>query len=393
MSFAETFRTALKSLLSNKIRSFLTMLGVIIGVFAVISLVALGRGIQNYITGQFEALGSNLIFVTPGKVGVGKDPALALSNNKLSEKHIELIKTYAGDLIADITPSIRVGKNVQYKTKEYFATVVGGDASAKIIFNRKMTAGNFFTEADVRSKRKVAAIGPITVKELFSSSDPIGKRIKIENTYYTVIGVMESKGPDFDDTVSIPYTSAKETFNIEYLSTIIIKAKNPDDIDLLMRRVRIALMRDLKEDEFTVLSQQDILSSIQNILKALTLGIGAIAAISLLVGGIGIMNIMLVSVTERIKEIGLRKALGATPFSIGLQFLMESVMLSVSGGFIGLMLGELSSLIARNFIKTEVPLWSVGLAFGFSVAVGMLFGTYPAYKASKKDPIEALRYE
>ncbi|KKS18744.1 MAG: Efflux ABC transporter, permease protein [candidate division WWE3 bacterium GW2011_GWC1_41_7] len=183
------------------------------------------------------------------------------------------------------------------------------------------------------------------------------------------------------------------TFDVPFFSSIVAKVRNTENVDLATREIKIALLKDLKEEDFTVLSQSDILSSIQNILQILTIGIGAIAGISLLVGGIGIMNIMLVSVTERIKEIGLRKALGATQLDIAMQFLIESVFLSLGGGLIGLLLGWLGTYASRTFLRTEIPWWAVALAFGFSVLVGVIFGTYPAITAAKKDPVEALRYE
>ena len=393
MNLKSIFKTANKSLYSNKIRTVLTMLGVIIGVFAVVMLVALGTGAQNYITDQFEALGSNLVFVSPGKAGFGNDPASRFSKNKLAEKHVKLISLNASNVVKEITPYVTVGENVKYKTKSYYANILGSNERASNIFNYKIDRGRFFSEVEVKSKKRVAIVGQSIVKELFLNTNPIDKKIKIGDENYLVIGTFAEKGQNFDDGIIIPHTSVMDTFDIKNYSSIVLKVKDENNIGFAIKQIELALLRDLKQDDFSVLSQKDILSSIQNILGVLTAGIGAIAAISLLVGGIGIMNIMLVSVTERTREIGLRKAVGATPFNIATQFLVESILLSVGGGAIGLILGYIGSLIPRSFIRTEVPWWAIFLAFGFSVFVGIVFGTYPAIKASKKDPIDSLRYE
>lgn len=393
MNIKAVFKTANKSLYSNKIRTILTMLGVIIGVFAVVMLVALGTGAQNYISDQFEALGSNLVFVSPGKAGFGNDPASRFSKNKLSDKHIKLIELNASSVVKEITPYITVGETAKYKTKNYYASIIGANEQSSKIFNYQINRGRFFSEIEVKSKKRVAVIGQSVVNELFLNTDPINKKIKLGDETYLIIGTFAEKGQNFDDGIIIPHTAAMDSFDIKNYSSIVLKVKNENNIDFAIKQIELAVLRDLKKDDFSVLSQKDILSSIQNILSILTTGIGAIAAISLLVGGIGIMNIMLVSVTERTREIGLRKAVGATPFNIATQFLVESILLSVGGGAIGLILGYLGSLIPRSFIRTEVPWWAIVLAFGFSVFVGIVFGTYPAIKASKKDPIDSLRYE
>jgi putative ABC transport system permease protein len=230
---------------------------------------------------------------------------------------------------------------------------------------------------------------------LFSNQDPVGKNIKIGDKTFLIIGVAAEKGGNIDNRAYIPYTTAKTIFNVKNYSSIVMKATDSSNIDTAFKRIEIALYRDLDKDEFTVLSQKDLLNSFSSILSTITLGIGAIAAISLLVGGIGIMNIMLVTVTERTREIGLRKAVGATPNNIAIQFLIEATALSVLGGSIGIGLGILVAFLIKTYANFDavVPLWSILLAFLFSAFVGMLFGTYPALKAAKKDPIEALRYE
>lgn len=393
MDFEESIRSAFISLRSNLVRSILTMLGIIIGVFAVVSLVSVGIGIRNYVTSQFEGLGSNLIIVAPGVVDFADDPAKAFSRNKLADEHIELVETYAGEYVQAVTPSVRLSDQVTYKTKAYDATIVGANYKSSEIINFRIAEGRLFSRSEERSNSNVVLIGKEIQNTLFGTENPLGKDIKLGDYTYTVIGLLEEQGNSFDDRAIAPYTTIMDDFSISNFSNLAIKAKTAADTDLAISFIEVALLRDLAEDDFTVLSQTDLLSSIQNILGMLTVGIGAIAGISLLVGGIGIMNIMLVSVTERTREIGLRKAVGATPKNILIQFLFEAVILSVIGGSIGIILGWIAAKIGSQFIETAVPFSTILLAFGFSASVGILFGTYPALNASKKDPIAALTFE
>jgi putative ABC transport system permease protein len=391
----ELFLTAFKSLLSNKTRTILTMLGIIIGVFAVITLIGVGEGIQNYVTKQFASLGSNLIFVSPGRVNLRGDPGANFSTNKLDEKHVRLIENYCSDVVESVTPYIEIGKTLTFKNKDYYSVLIAFDEDGFGTYNVVLDSGKFFTKADLSSNSRVVVLGYNVKNELFPNQDPIGKDLKIGDKTFLIVGVAAEKGGSIDNRAYIPVTTAKYIFNVKNYSSIVMKAKVAENIDSAMKRVEIAILRDLNKDEFTVLSQKDLLSSFSSILSTITLGIGAIAAISLLVGGIGIMNIMLVTVTERTREIGLRKAVGATPNNIAIQFLIEATTLSIIGGIIGISLGALTAFLIQKYgnFNASLPLWSILLAFGFSATVGVLFGTYPALKAAQKDPIEALRYE
>ena len=397
MNVRETLKTSLDSLRLNKVRSFLTMLGVIIGVFAVVSLVSLVQGVKNYVQDQFEALGSNLIFVVSGNIGGGtntfREYGKSFATINLKEDHVRLINSYAGDYIDAVTPMTQLAKTVRYKTKSYYAQIVGTNYQSDYIFNTFAEKGRYFNRSEENSKSRVAVIGFLLNEKLFGEESALGKKVKVDGKSYEIIGILGKKNPDYDESLIIPYTTTLDSFDNATILSIGAKAKKDVDFDEAMRQVEMSLLRDMDSDEFTVMTQKDILESIDSILGILTTALAAISGISLLVGGIGIMNIMLVSVTERTREIGLRKALGATSQNIKLQFLIESIIISLTGGVIGLAFGWLGTLAIRSFVRAEVPLWAVVMALGFSIAVGMVFGTYPAVKASKKDPIEALRYE
>ncbi len=393
MHFVETIRTSYVALLHNKVRSLLTILGVVIGVFAVVTLVALVRGVQNYVQDQFDQLGSNLLFVSPGRGGFRGDPALRFTNNRLSTKNISTIRDFASDYVDGISPSIFSSKNVKFKGKGYFASVEGVNEEQPSIINMKLAAGRTFTKGDMDSESRVVILGYSVKEQVFGSNNPLGKTVQVGDKGFTVIGYMSKRSQDTDEEILIPYTTMQGVFDTKTLSYIYIKAKPNVNIDEAMKAVEIALYKDLKRDDFTVLSQKDLLNSIQEILGILAIGLASVAGISLLVGGIGIMNIMLVSVSERVSEIGLRKALGATGRNIATQFMLESIMLSVLGGGFGLGFSWLATLFAQQYFRAEIPWWATVLAFAFSLVVGVTFGTYPAIKASKLDPIEALRFE
>jgi len=395
MDIRELFKLALSSLRSNKLRSALTTLGIIIGVFYVILLVALGNGLQTYITNQISGLGSNIIFVIPGKIGGGQHPGEGV--NRITIATANYLNSRI-ETIAKTSPLAQKLVNVKYANRSNKDTNIWGTTSDfPDIINTKIVRGTFFTKSQEISGNKVAIIGQTVSTNLFPNTDPIGKKINISGTRYTVIGISEKKGSalgqDQDNIIVIPLTAAKKQFSIDLVNAIYVAASSPELVGLVKKRIKEVLLTRLDEEHFTIMTQEQTLETVTNITNVLTIALSGIAAISLVVGGIGVMNIMLVSVTERTKEIGLRKALGAKRKDILLQFLLEAIMLSLLGGTIGVLLGIGSSMLLSIFFFAEVTPWSVILAFGFSVAVGVIFGIAPAIRASRLSPIEALRYE
>lgn len=405
MNIADTIKIALQSLVTNKGRSLLTMLGVIIGVASVILLVSIGNGLRAQITEQFEDLGANTILVAPGDIfsedGGFPDEdqqVAALSNNKLRMSHVEevrkvrqYVKAVAPQAISPVEASFQ---NKSQKTSVLATSYEYGD----IANSNPKELGRFFTKTEDEKGDRVAVLGKKINDELFGSIDPIGKEIKINNQTFEVVGVLEEKGgsfggPSFDTYIYIPIESYFRLFDTRQVLRMSVQVDSPDNIKAAIKAVDERLQRTLDDKDFSVFDQKDILKVIDTILGALTAGLGGIAAISLVVGGIGIMNIMLVSVTERTREIGLRKAIGATPNIIMTQFLIESVTLSVVGGAIGVGIATLGSLAISSFIPARVSMDAISLAFGVSVAVGVVFGVYPARRAANLSPIEALRYE
>jgi ABC-type antimicrobial peptide transport system permease subunit len=397
MNLTELFKLSLQALRANKLRSILTMLGVIIGVFAVILLVSIGSGLQNYITNQISGLGSNLIFVIPGRIGGGRTPG-GVQANKLVTNDAKILEQKL-KTVADVAPIVQNTATLKYKNKSDKATTILGTTSniPAIISRAKILRGSFFSPSQERVGAKVAVIGQTVITNLFDGENPIGKKIAIAGNKYTVVGTLVKSGSTFgidqDNTVVIPIAAAQRQFGITNINGIYLSAKKPEFVPLIRDQATKTLLKRLTEDDFSIQTQEQTLSTINSIIGVLTVALGGIAAISLVVGGIGVMNIMLVSVTERTKEIGLRKALGARRNDILKQFLFEAIALSVAGGTIGIILGLGASFILAKFFISEVTPWSVFLAFAFSVAVGVVFGMAPAIRASRLSPIEALRYE
>lgn len=416
MNLLESFRVAWRGLMANKLRSALTMLGIIIGIFAVIVLISIGRGLETIVNEQFSAIGSNLMFVFPVSPGTsiqGGRPS-SRGSQGLSNRDVEAISDpfRTPDVLA-IAPSISGTRTVSYGGNDTDTSVEGVTPAYEEVRNFPVELGSFITQADVEAEARIAVLGQTVVDDLFEVyEDPIGETVRIEGIPFRVVGVLQEKGGssfgDEDDVVFIPLSTAQRRLfqrrNREgdfLVDTIYAEATSEDRMDAaafqiteVLRDTHDIQFRD--EDDFQVITQDEILSAAGQITGAVTLFLGIIAAISLLVGGIGIMNIMLVSVTERTREIGLRKAVGAKRRDILLQFLIESMLLSVFGGLIGTALGIVGAEVAQRLVEdltTVVSADIILLATLVSAAIGIFFGIYPAYSAAGLNPIDALRYE
>jgi len=402
MDLIESFNSALTALLANKVRSFLTMLGIIIGVAAVILLVSIGSGLQAFVTKQFASLGSNTIYVMPGKVDFSQGASgarnigIAVSKFEIEDVN-KLIK--AGLPIKRITPMTASSGVFSYKGKTYSTEVSGIWPVYFEISNFLPKYGRLFTKSDEERVSKVVVLGSKPAEEIFGKNiNPTGRTVTVNELKYQVIGVLESKGgggfgSNIDDHAFVPFSTSLRLFNLTNPRVIYIEASDQKTVEEASILTEKTLLKRLKKDDFTVIKQTELLSTINQFLGVITTALGGIASISLFVGGIGIMNIMLVSVTERTREIGLRKAVGATEKIILLQFVIEALTLSLVGGIVGISLGALGSFVLGRFIETSITPWSIGIAFTVSSIVGIIFGVYPAYKASRLNPIDALRYE
>jgi putative ABC transport system permease protein len=405
MKIGPTFRIAARALRRNKMRSILTMLGIIIGVGAVIAMVGIGNGARAQVEGQIASLGENMILIFSGsssssgvRSGWGGAGTLTVDDALAIGRELPSIRA--------VSPEVRDGTQVAAGNQNWFTSLLGQSADYFDMRQWAFESGTGFTEQDVRTAAKVAVIGRTTSQQLFGDADPVGQTFRTKGVPFTIVGLLSSKGTsllgsDQDDTIVVPYTTAmKRLTGADRIRAINVQARSAEELNAAQEQIT-ALLRQRhnigpgRDDDFTVRTQNEISEMATSTSRVMTMLLGAIASVSLLVGGIGIMNIMLVSVTERTREIGIRMAVGAHGSDIMLQFLIEAITLSCLGGLIGIILGYGTAEALSHFAgwPTFVSTTAVLTAFGFSAAVGIFFGLYPARKAAALDPIDALRYE
>ena len=405
MKFSATWMIALRALRRNPMRSGLTMLGIIIGVAAVIAMVAIGTGAKEQVASSIAQIGQNTVLVMSGAPSRGGVRGGWGSSPTLTRQDYEAIRKEISGVIR-ATPDVRKNAQVMAGNQNVNTTINGASEDYVDIRSWNFVEGGNFSAADVNASTKVALLGNTVATNLFGEANPVGQIVRIQNAPYTVVGLLETKGMnmmgmDQDDVVLVPWTSAMVRLTgADSFRSITVQVDSADQVDRVMEDIAALLrqrhhLREGAEDDFHIHSQQEIMEMATSTAKTMTILLGAIAGVSLLVGGIGIMNIMLVSVTERTREIGVRMAVGARGGDILLQFLVEAVVLSVGGGLIGIGLGIGVAQIVSAKVgwNTLVSPQSVALAFLFSAAIGIFFGFYPARKAAGLDPIEALRYE
>lgn len=406
MTIQDTLHETYSALSANKVRSGLTMLGIVIGISSVIAMVSIGQGAQTSIKASIESIGSNLIMVYPGaqrapgaqvSTGRGQARTLVMADATAIKEEIPLAK--------EVAPELSGRYQVTSKGKNTNTSIVGVTSTYTAVRNLEVEEGSFITDQNIRGIAKVAVIGPTAKTDLFGDVDPIGQVIRIKNIEFKVIGVTKAKGGtgfgSQDDMIFIPLSSAQKFLaGDDYVSTISVQANDPDGLTELQQSITSLLLerhniKDPTAADFSTFNQADIVATASSVTSTFTILLGAVAGISLVVGGIGIMNMMLTTVTERTREIGLRKAIGAKAKDINRQFLVEAVALTFIGGLVGIMLGWSVSFGVSYFgiLKTTVSFSSIVLAFGVSTAIGIVFGYYPARRASRLNPIEALRYE
>lgn len=414
MTFKYSIRTAVSGVTSHKSRSALTILGIVIGITAIILIVSIGAGAKNLILGEISGLGAETLVLRPGREPSGPtDLPQTLFADSIKARDAEaLLRKDNTPHIASLMPVVVVSGSVSFAGETYRPQIMGGDAEfLAASFDVYPSVGALFGESEIRDRASVAIIGSKVKEELFGNADAVGESITVKDRKFKVIGVFPKKGQiaflNIDDLVIVPYTTAQIYLaGIDHYNEIIIKAETPELVARTVRDVEFTIrelhgITDPDKDDFYVETQQNLVDQIQRILGILTTFLSLVVAIALVVGGIGVMNIMLVSVTERTREIGLRKAVGATNREILTQFLLEAIILTASGGVIGIILGGMFSLIASVILTQFLDLaWSFSfpisaafLGLGVSSLVGLIFGIYPARQASKKSLIEALRYE
>jgi putative ABC transport system permease protein len=406
--FGENLRIALKAIWANRMRSILTTLGIIIGVASVIAVVSVVQGLQHNIEESLAGVGATYILVHPDP-GEERHSMGARMPDLTYEDGLAVLRNASE--IREFTPIFYTSAELKHRDTRHRATLLGVSPSYQDVVNHWVERGRFFAPLDSDAKRRVATIGVEAARKLGLGEAPIGQTIQIDGMAFTIVGMMESKGrtlgQDQDDLVLIPFPTASLVYGSERMKSIRLdfQARSAEGIELAEDQIREILRsrHNLKEgerDDFRILLQEELLATISKFLTNTSLVMGAIVGIALLVGGIGIMNIMLVSVTERTREIGIRKAIGARRRDVLVQFLIEAISLSGAGGAIGVLGGMLLARVVQTWLKSMIdfpdvhtPLWAILLAFGFCAFLGVVFGIYPAAKASKLDPIEALRYE
>ncbi len=403
----EAIRLALSALWANKTRAILTMLGISIGIAAVIAVVSIVQGLQFFLVGQIETLGANFIIIQP-KLEQFQGPGMVTRQVKLTWEDGQVLQREVPGIEA-ITPQVFGNQQAKFLDRQHTMFVIGVNPEWAEMHDFAVETGRFFTNTDLVERHKVVVLGQKVVDELRLGENPVGKEIYLGSLPVTVIGVMEEKGQsifgDMDDMTFVPFDTALSIFGREAADQVQLRLRTEsadnveqvrDDIARVLRRQH-GLEQD-EEDDFIIQLQDEIVDLFSSFLTSLTAVVGAIVAVSLIVAGVGIMNIMLVSVTERTREIGVRKAVGARRSDVMMQFLVEAIVLSMVGGAIGIAVGYgigslVTGLLPFNLPSAHVPLWAVGVAFAFCALVGVFFGIYPAGKAARLDPIDALRYE
>jgi putative ABC transport system permease protein len=392
--FAEAWRVAVSALAANRLRSALTTLGVVIGVASVVALVAIGTGAKNEVESQVQGLGSNLLLVVPGEISFGAAP----TTSRLTLDDVDAVSRTVGNP-ALVAATVSSGETARVGAQSSFVTVQGTTSTVPEVFTRELARGTYLRESDIDTRRRVAVLGSETAAVLFGERDPLGRQVTVAGVRFRVIGVFADAGSAFgvsrDVDIHVPITAAQRLFGVQRVDALTVKAPDLDTIDELGASIVDTLASRHPDTEFSAVTQEEILGVVGQILGLLTGVLAAIAAISLLVGGVGVSNIMLVSVRERTREIGLRKAVGARQRDVLSQFLLEAVLLTTLGGLVGIALGIGGSLLMASLtpLPAVIEWWSPLLAFGVSAAVGIFFGVVPARRAGRLDPVEALRSE